>query len=120
MRHQGINPVVIRLSEKTTVNRINPAFSRQGFAVDLILVVVWLAAGILAVYLPFLQVSPLRIILVLPIVLFIPGYCLLAALFPKEGDIELIERIAFSCGLSVADCPPGGFFIELHSLGNPA
>jgi uncharacterized membrane protein len=108
---------VIRLSEKTPANRNIPAFSRQGFATDLILVVIWLAAGIIAVYLPLLHASPLRVILVLPIVLFIPGYCLIAALFPKEGEIELIERIAFSFGLSIAIIPLVGFLLNFTPWG---
>ncbi len=44
----------------------------------------------------------LRIILGLPIVLFIPGYILLSALFPNRGSLSGIERITFSIGLSIA------------------
>jgi uncharacterized membrane protein len=40
--------------------------------------------------------------LIVPGILFLPGYCLIAALFPKYGDIDLIERIALSFGLSIA------------------
>ena len=41
---------------------------------------------------------PLRIVLSLPMVLFIPGYCLIAALFPKKRDVDLLR--ANSCSLS--------------------
>jgi uncharacterized membrane protein len=44
----------------------------------------------------------LRIILGLPVVLFIPGYILLSALFPNRGSLSGIERITFSIGLSIA------------------
>lgn len=44
----------------------------------------------------------LRIALALPLVLFIPGYTLLSALFPSQGSLSGIERIAFSFGLSIA------------------
>jgi len=44
----------------------------------------------------------LRIVLVLPLVLFIPGYTLLSAIFPKRGSLSGVERIAFSFGLSIA------------------
>ena len=43
-----------------------------------------------------------RIILGLPLVLFIPGYILLSALFPGRGSLSGIERITFSIGLSIA------------------
>jgi uncharacterized membrane protein len=86
-------------------------------------VVVWLAAGIVAIYLPILNETILRIVLTLPVMLFIPGYCLIAAFFPKEGDIDLLERILLSIGLSIAVVPlvglglnftPGG--IRLDSI----
>jgi uncharacterized membrane protein len=89
----------------------------QPFPADLALVVVWLAAGILSIYLPFLNATPLRLILVLPVILFIPGYCLVAAFFPKERDLELIERIALSFGLSIAIVPLIGFGLNFTPWG---
>ena len=44
----------------------------------------------------------IRIILGLPLVLFLPGYALIAALFIGEDDLDGIERIALSFGLSIA------------------
>jgi uncharacterized membrane protein len=60
--------------------------------------VVWLAAGIIAIYLPVLSQTPVRVVLALPVLLFIPGYSLISALFSKEGDIDLITRITLSIG----------------------
>lgn len=48
----------------------------------------------------FLQ--PLRILLGLTYVLFIPGYCLTTALFPRINDLNNVERLSLSIGLSVA------------------
>jgi uncharacterized membrane protein len=90
------------LAEKTHFEKISSAFFEQAFPADLLLMVVWLVAGIAAIYLPLLSDSPLRIVLTVPIILFIPGYCLIAALFPKEGDIDLPERIMLSIGISIA------------------
>jgi uncharacterized membrane protein len=65
----------------------------------------------------------LRIIIGLPFVLFFPGYALVAALFPKKGDLGSIERVAFSFGLSIAvtvlvglilNCTPWG--ISLYPI----
>jgi uncharacterized membrane protein len=43
-----------------------------------------------------------RIIIGLAFVLFIPGYLLQCIFFPKKADLDSIERIGFSLGLSVA------------------
>jgi uncharacterized membrane protein len=90
------------VSEETHFEKISSALFGQSFPADLALVIFWLAAGIAAIYLPLLSDSPLRIVLTLPVVLFIPGYCLVAALFPKEEDIDLAERIMLSTGISIA------------------
>lgn len=52
--------------------------------------------------------GPLRVLFGLPIVLFIPGYILVFALFPGKKTnqgIDVIERIALSLGLSLAVVP---------------
>jgi uncharacterized membrane protein len=92
---------VIPLSEKTPVETFFSAFFEQEFPLDLTIVVVWLAVSFIAIYLS-LSETILRIVLTIPVVLFIPGYSLIAALFPKEGDIDLLERIMLSIGLSIA------------------
>jgi len=43
----------------------------------------------------------IRIILGLPLVLFLPGYSLIATLFSRKDDLDGIERIALSFGLSM-------------------
>ena len=47
----------------------------------------------------------LRLPLGLAYVLFVPGYCLTAALFPGQDDLDGIERTGLSLGLSVAWVP---------------
>jgi uncharacterized membrane protein len=108
---------VILLHDEKRIKKNGPAFFGQKIPVDLILVVVWLAAGIMSIYLPFLNATPVRFILVLPVILFIPGYCLISALFPRESDIDLMQRIALSFGLSIAIVPLIGFGLNFTPWG---
>lgn len=48
----------------------------------------------------------LRLLLGLAFVLFVPGYTLQAALFPRADDLDGPERLALSFGLSLAVIPP--------------
>jgi len=65
-----------------------------------------------AVRLPFL-----RIALGLPFVLFFPGYTLIAALFPKKDDLDGLERLALSFGLSIAVAPLLGLGLNYTPWG---
>jgi uncharacterized membrane protein len=51
------------------------------------------------------------------LVLFIPGYVLVAALFPAKKEIDWIERIALSIGLSIAVVPLLGLALNFTPLG---
>ena len=108
---------MIPLSEKKPVVALYSAFFEQGIPLDLALVVVWLAVSIIAIYLPVLNDTTLRIVLTLPVILFIPGYGLIAALFPKEGDVDLLERIMLSIGLSIAVVPLIGLGLNFTPWG---
>lgn len=61
--------------------------------------------------------SPVRIVIGIPIVLFLPGYALVAALFPRKDDLDGIERVALSFGLSIAVVPLIGFFLNYTLWG---
>jgi len=50
-------------------------------------------------------------------VLFLPGYALVAALFPGRGDLDGIERLALSFGLSIAVVPLIGLVLNYTPFG---
>lgn len=92
-------------------------FSPQSLFRDLIFIFFWLMAAIAFIYIPYLNQSFLRVVFALPVVLFIPGYALIAALFPGKGDIDGIERIALSFGLSIAVVPLIGLALNYTPWG---
>ena len=91
---------------------------------------------------PVIKETPLRIVLGLPFVLFLPGYAFVAALFPEQGTTETeatvetdseetptrterirdrgidgIERVALSFGLSIAISPLIGLGLNFTPFG---
>jgi len=59
-----------------------------------------LAAILTALLAPFIE--PARIALGLAFGLFLPGYLVVAALYPRKDDLDHVERLALSVGLSIA------------------
>jgi uncharacterized membrane protein len=59
----------------------------------------------------------LRIVIGLPLLLFFPGYTLIAALFPGKESIEWIERLALSLGMSIAVVPLIGLVLNYTPWG---
>jgi uncharacterized membrane protein len=93
--------MVIVMSDEKYLKKVYSAIIRQEFPADLTFVIIWLAVSIVAIYLPILNETIMKVVFALPVVLFIPGYCFISALFPKNDDISFMERIALSVGLSV-------------------
>ena len=88
-----------------------------------------------AVFLPVVNDSPLRVVVGLAFVLFVPGYAFVAALFPEAGEpptaddgsepdgglqdrgIDGIERTALSFGLTIAIVPLIGLALNFTPFG---
>lgn len=82
------------------------------FFSDLVFISIWIIVTIIFIITPFLENNFIRIILGIPMVIFIPGYMLVSALFIKRDALDTIERIALSFGLSIAVVPLLGLLLS--------
>jgi len=83
--------------------------------VDLIVIVALTALLLPLIY--AVPLEPVRIALGLLLVLFFPGYVLLATLFPRRESLDGIERVALSLGLSLALVPLLGLVLNFTPWG---
>lgn len=85
--------------------------------IDMKIVLVWTALCLASILIPVVNQSVLRLILSPALILFIPGYVFLAALFPDSADIDTIERIILSIAISVVITPLIGLCLNLTPWG---
>ena len=92
--------------------------SNQRFVTkDLLIIFLTTLIAIIFIVTPKLNETIIRTILGLFLILFIPGYSLIAALFPKKEDLDGIERAALSFGLSIAVTPLIGLALNYTPWG---
>lgn len=84
---------------------------------DLLIMIICTLLCLVFVLLPPLNKTFLRTLLGLLLVLFLPGYTLIAALFPKKTDLDGVERLALSFGLSIAVTPLIGLILNYTPWG---
>lgn len=82
-------------------------------AYDLLIVLLFDFLAYLFVLIPPFNQTPLRIVFALPLLLFLPGYVLIAAMFPRKVELSAIERFTLSIGLSIAIFVFDGFAISV-------
>lgn len=80
---------------------------------------VYLAVTVASIYLlppsaPFIYV---RYVFGAVAVLYFPGYTLIEALYPKKEDLDSLERLALSIGLSLAMVPLVGLLLNYTPWG---
>lgn len=92
-------------------------WQRPKIDLDLFIIIAYTLVTIATIYLPMVNETPIRSALGLGMVLFVPGYALIAALFPGKGDIDAIERTALSFGLSIAVTPLIGLALNFTPWG---
>ncbi|MDI9619966.1 MAG: DUF1616 domain-containing protein [Candidatus Nezhaarchaeota archaeon] len=92
-------------------------FSRYnlGFALTALVVALLILSVFLSDLSPF--VAGLRVVLGSAFTLFIPGCALVEALYPGEGELTPLERLALSVGLSLALVPLVGLALNYTPWG---
>lgn len=81
------------------------------------LIIVMGLASLLFAVIILAQTGPIRVILGLAFALFFPGYAIVSALFLTSGQINTIERIALSFGLSITVVPLIGLLLNYSRWG---
>ena len=94
-----------------TYHRINKTF------LDLGIIIVYVLITTLFIIVPPLNETLLRPILGFPLVFFVPGYVFVFALFPGHEELDTIERIALSIGLSICIVIFTGFMLNYTPFG---
>ncbi len=89
----------------------------KNFPKDLAVILIWVALTVAMIYVPVVNEMFLRVLFSVPVILFIPGYVLIAALFPEKKSIDGIERFALSIGLSIAVVPLIGLVLNYTPFG---
>lgn len=84
---------------------------------DIILIFVASIISILISFTPVLNGSILLTVIALPFLVLLPGYSLIAALYPKKDDLEGTERAALSFGISVLIAPIIGLILNYTPFG---
>ena len=84
---------------------------------DLIVVSIITGIATLVIFVPYLNASILRLVFGYAIIWFVPGYTLLAALFPRKDDITNLERLVFSITLSILVVALVGLFLNYTQWG---
>jgi uncharacterized membrane protein len=84
---------------------------------DLLIAAALVVSTLIFTLVPPLSDLPVRVPVGLVMVLFLPGYALIAALFPRDDDLDGIERVALSFGLSIAVVPLIGLGLNYTPWG---
>lgn len=91
------------LPEIETKKSIHKKISNQKFvSKDLLIIFLTTLITIIFILTPKLDDTFIKTILELFLILFMPGYSLIAAIYPKKQSIDGIERFTLSFGLSIS------------------
>ena len=101
-----------------STEKINQLLSSPaGRYLDLIAVIIFILLTTIFVAVPPLNETALRVVFGFGLVFIIPGYVFVCTLFPDNSEIDTIERIALSMGLSIAITIFTGFALNYTPWG---
>jgi uncharacterized membrane protein len=101
----------------------NPPSNLWSFALNLESLWFWALTALVAftmLVIFFVNASPLlyvRYVLGGVFILFLPGFMLISALYPRSGELDGLERLALSIGLSLAIVPLVGLMLNYTPWG---
>ena len=90
---------------------------RRKLSSDLLLIIIFIILANTFVLIPSLSTNFLRAVHGLSLVLFLPGYALIAVLFPAKSDLDGIEMPVLSFGLGIAVVPLIGLGLNYTPWG---
>lgn len=70
--------------KRSLADAVADMFYPKTFPRDLALLLIWLIIAVLTIYIPGINQTFVRVIFAIPVILFIPGYAFIAALFPQK------------------------------------
>jgi uncharacterized membrane protein len=94
--------VRIYLAPDIPASRHDETEEEKDIAPDLLIIHIWIALTVATLMIPALAASLFRYIFTIPVLIFIPGYCLTAVLFSDTGSASDLRRVSLALGLSVA------------------
>jgi uncharacterized membrane protein len=105
-------------SEVVNIESDNNKISHRKFvSKDLLIIFLTALIIIIVILSPKLNDTLIRTILEFLLILFVTGYSLLAALFPKIDDLDSLERVGLSFGLSIVISPATSFLTTYIPVG---
>lgn len=91
--------------------------SKKELNLDFLIVILYIILTAAFVLVPPLNESSLRTVLGIPMILFFPGYVFTTLMFPRREDLDGIERLAMSIGLSIVIIPVIGYSLNFTPWG---
>jgi uncharacterized membrane protein len=85
--------------------------------IDLKLTLFFVMAAMVFIFVPFFEGTAIRYAFGLLLVLFMPGYAFICAVFPAKGDPAPAERAVLSAGFSIALVPAMGLLLNYTAWG---